>query len=201
MKKVLTVLLCFLFLIGFSAEVYAHGFTLETLAVNSYSQDPGGLQIDVTNIAAPLSFDLTGIGDTASGNLFTLDSIENYVNNDDLIAQPISVLFDFSTPDITAVNSGMSVGVVSAWGPDYVSVTWNDPVYFSFGDPGLLLSIDLENVTFNIFNANPVDVVGTFALVEAAAPAPVPEPATMLLLGTGLFGIAGVSRKKILKKK
>lgn len=56
-------------------------------------------------------------------------------------------------------------------------------------DPQNLIDISKFN------NVKIVNLIGAQSQV-IAGPAPVPEPATMLLLGTGLIGLAGVSRKK-----
>jgi hypothetical protein len=54
------------------------------------------------------------------------------------------------------------------------------------------LSLDLTSGEYWIF-------AGTAAFASAAEAAPVPEPATMLLLGIGLIGLAGLGRKKMIK--
>jgi len=65
-----------------------------------------------------------------------------------------------------------------------------DGSYYSFDIDFADLGWDLSNLGFHWVSND---------VIEGSA-APVPEPATLLLVGTGLMGIAGFSRKKFKKK-
>jgi hypothetical protein len=103
---------------------------------------------------------------------------------------------DFDNPDLIQAVGGKSIGFKGGflWNIHGWNLTWDDPVVVDFGNGGQF-ALELDDVGYSSWGwqgpAGSADVYATVTLNSA----PVPEPATVLLIGTAFLGF-GLFRRR-----
>ncbi len=219
---ILSIVFATLLMCGVVPHANAYQFILDSLSITSWSGGPG---LDIATdsspyLSSPIIIDLSPEQTSAPFSIFDIWTTESDVAlGEDNIPRDISVEFSFSNLVTTGTITGQTVGYAEEstfYGvtfPDINDegrVTWGPSANFTFGvgDSGMFSISLLPTLPFNRdvlkdldghwLNLDYGQIYGS--TVEATlyyekAPSAVPVPPAIILLGTGILGIAGIRRK------